>query len=90
MGRRAEFVSLNKRRTIFWALVALQDKAEMPVPMSRRVVAENYSVGMERLALIEQEGIDAGWLEMYDEGRDAMKEDGNGKADGQSPGQAPG
>jgi hypothetical protein len=50
-----------ERKEIFLALVEAQD--EMGVPRSRKVIAQRYEIEESQVRQIEQEGLDAGWLD---------------------------
>jgi hypothetical protein len=49
-----------RRKEIFLALVDAQDQ-EMPVDVSRKVVAERFGVGEGQVRRIEREGMDHDW-----------------------------
>ena len=49
-----------RRKEIFLALVDAQDE-EMPVDLSRRVVAERFGVSEGQVRQIEREGLDNDW-----------------------------
>jgi hypothetical protein len=49
-----------RRKEIFRALVDAQDQ-EMPVDVSRKVVAEWFGVSEDQVRLIEREGLDNRW-----------------------------
>ena len=50
----------KRRREIFLALVEAQDH-EMPVDLSRKSIAERFSISEETLQQIEREGLDKDW-----------------------------
>ena len=49
-----------QRKEIFPALVDAQDK-EMPVDVSRKIVAERFGVSEDQVRQIEREGLDNHW-----------------------------
>jgi len=49
-----------QRKEIFRALVEAQDQ-EMPVDVSRQVVAERFGLSEEQVRQIEREGLDNDW-----------------------------
>jgi hypothetical protein len=49
-----------RRKEIFLALVDAQD-TEMPVDVSRKVVAERFGVSEDQVRQIEREGLDNEW-----------------------------
>ena len=49
-----------QRKEIFRALVDAQDQ-EMPVDVSRQVVAERFGLSEEQVRQIEREGLDNDW-----------------------------
>jgi hypothetical protein len=49
-----------RRKEIFLALVEAQDQ-EMPVDVSRKVVAERFGVSEDQVRQIEREGLDNDW-----------------------------
>jgi hypothetical protein len=53
-------VSEERRREIFLALVEAQDQ-EMPVDLSRKMIAERFGISQETLQKIEREGLDNDW-----------------------------
>ena len=55
-----EHYSEEYRRKIFLALVEAQDN-EMPVPESRKAIAERFGISDETLQRIEREGLDNDW-----------------------------
>jgi hypothetical protein len=59
MSTSAE-LSEERRREIFAALVAAQDRG-VPVAESRREVAEQFSVTADAMSQIEREGMDNQW-----------------------------
>jgi hypothetical protein len=56
----AQQVPEPQRKEIFLALVDAQDQ-EMPVSVSRRVVAERFGVSEDQVRQIEREGLDNDW-----------------------------
>jgi hypothetical protein len=52
--------SEERRRDIFLALVEAQD-GEMPVDLSRKAIAEQFSITEETLQQIERESLDNDW-----------------------------
>ncbi len=64
--RHDDWISLRKRRQAFRDLVDLQDDGVRAGEAERRI-CEKYRVGIHRMQQIITEGIDADWLETYDE-----------------------
>jgi hypothetical protein len=56
----AQQVPEPRRKEIFRALADAQDQ-EMPVEVSRKVVAERFGVSEEQVRQIEREGLDNDW-----------------------------
>jgi hypothetical protein len=59
-GVMAQQLPEPRRKEIFLALVDAQDQ-EMPVEVSRKVVAERFGVSEEQVRQIEREGLDNDW-----------------------------
>jgi hypothetical protein len=55
-----ERLSEDRRREIFAALVESQDR-DIPVPQSRREVAQRFGVTEAEVWQIEREGLDNNW-----------------------------
>ena len=50
----------ERRKEIFLALVDAQDH-DMPVPQSRKAIAERFGVSVSQVWQIEREGLDNDW-----------------------------
>lgn len=66
MRRLIDHISLRKRKQAFRELVDMQDDG-VRAGHAERLICEKYRLGIERLQLIVAEGINADWLEDYDE-----------------------
>ena len=53
-------LTVQQRKSIFLALVSAQDE-KMPIPESKKTIAQQYEITPEQLALIEKEGLDKEW-----------------------------
>jgi Sigma-70, region 4 len=61
----AQPLAETQRKEIFLALVDAQDQ-EMPVDVSRKVVAERFGVSEGQVRQIEREGLDNDWPPLGD------------------------
>jgi hypothetical protein len=57
----SEGLTETRRKEIFSALVALQDRGEKSVFASLRQIAQEYRIGIAQVRQIEEEGIDKQW-----------------------------
>lgn len=58
---RTKRLTLQQRREIFHALVAVQDQGLMTVPQSRQEVSKQFEITDGQLRQIEEEGLEKEW-----------------------------
>jgi hypothetical protein len=62
----AKALTVQQRKSIFHALVSVQDAGTLTIPESKKQVADQFRITKEQLDLIEKEGVDKDWPPLSD------------------------
>lgn len=57
----AKSLTVQQRKSIFSALVELQDERTHTIPESKKEIASRYHISKEQVELIEREGLTKEW-----------------------------
>lgn len=59
-------VTIKTAKSVFLALIVIQDEAIMPVSASRAAIRERFSLSEAQLKFVEKTAIERNWVEKYD------------------------